>query len=278
MDLREVDENIFESVWGNEAIVLDWNPTNKEIKVYMTGVGYTTMNEKDVELMARSNISKEIARFCGKLKDFPYQIYCDMDDVLVDFVGPANARINEALESPPYGLTTLCERVLADCGKVVDLRDYKRERRAESLSELVQKLFETDLEFWRSLPFNREGAKVWRVIATFEKRPMLLTSPMDKGGSFTSHIGKKYWVKSNLNTLDTYEWDKRIIFEHKKYEYAKTDGQPNVLIDDFPRKVDPFNEHGGFGILHIDAQTTLTKLEEIYDAYYSQNPKTPTED
>lgn len=278
MDLKEVDENIFQSVWGNEAIVLDWNPTNQQIKVYMTGVGYTTMNEKDVELMARSNISKEIARFCGKLKDFPYQIYCDMDDVLVDFVGPANARINEALENPPYGLTTLCERVLADCGKVVDLRDYKRERRAESLSELVQKLFETDLEFWRSLPFNREGAKVWRVIATFEKRPMLLTSPMDKGGSFTSHIGKKYWVKSNLNTLDTYEWDKRIIFEHKKYEYAKTDGQPNVLIDDFPRKVDPFNEHGGFGILHIDAQTTLTKLEEIYDAYYSQNPKTPTED
>lgn len=278
MDLREVDENIFESVWGNEAIVLDWNPTNKKIKVYMTGVGYTTMNESDVELIGRSNISKEIARLCGKLKDFPYQIYCDMDDVLVDFVNPANARINATLQNPPERLRTLCERVSGEYGKVIDLRDYKRDRRSESLSELVQKLFEVDLEFWKTLPFNREGAKVWRVIATFEKQPMILTSPMDKGGSFTSHIGKKYWVKTNLNTLDTNEWDKRIIFEHKKYEYAKTDGQSNVLIDDFPRKVDPFNEHGGFGILHIDAQTTLTKLEEIYDAYYSQNPKTSAED
>jgi hypothetical protein len=42
--------------------------------------------------------------------------------------------------------------------------------------------------------------------------------------------------------------------------------------------VEPFTAHGGIGILHTDAQTTLTKLEEIYDAYYSQNPKTPTED
>jgi hypothetical protein len=278
LDLKEVDENIFKSVWGNEAIVLDWNPTNRRIRIFMTGIGYITMNEEDVELIARSNISKEIARFCGKLKDFPYQIYCDMDDVLVDFVNPANTRINEALENPPERLRALCKRVSDDCGKVIDLRDYKREKRAESLSELVQKLFETDLEFWKTLPFNREGAKLWRVIATFEKQPMLLTSPMDKGGSFTSHIGKKYWVKTNLNALDTYEWDERMFFEHKKYEYAMQDEKPNVLIDDFVMKVEPFTAHGGIGILHTDAQTTLTKLEEIYDAYYSQNPKTPTED
>lgn len=236
------------------------------------------MNESDVHLIGRSSISRNFARLCGKLKDFPYQIYCDMDDVLVDFVNPANARINEALRNPPKALHTLCERVSADCGTKVDLRDYKREKRAESLSELVLELFHTDLDFWQKLPFSREGAKVWTVISTFQIKPMILTSPMDKLGSFTSHMGKKYWVKTNLNTLSNDEWDERMFFEHKKFEYAMTDGKPNVLIDDFVKKVEPFNVHGGIGILHTDAETTLTKLEEIYDAYYSQNPKTTTED
>ena len=38
------------------------------------------------------------------------------------------------------------------------------------------------------------------------------------------------------------------------------------IIDDFPKKVDPFNLHGGFGVLHKGiAKETIKQLEAIYN-------------
>ena len=109
---------------------------------------------------------------------------------------------------------------------------------------------------------------MWSVISKIEPLPKLLTSPMNHNGGTASAEGKILWIQKNLNRLDINRWDKRVIFSHDKYDYALQENKPCVLIDDYPRKVVPFREHGGFGVLHEGScDETLQRLEEIADEY-----------
>ena len=207
----------------------------------------------------------------GKIKYFPYQIYCDMDGVLVDFEGAATKSVNEALSNPPEGLESLCEAVRGFYGDSLDLTDIKvdKRKRPTELKVLIGKLFENDVDWWANLPFLPEGQKLWTVLSKIEPSPKLLTSPMDHNGGTASAEGKIIWVRKNLNRLDNIRWDERINFSHNKYEFAEYGNKPSVLIDDYPRKVDPFNEHGGFGILHKgNSKVTIEKLVEVFDGEF----------
>ena len=58
----------------------------------------------------------------------------------------------------------------------------------------------------------------------------------------------------------------RVTFEHNKWEYAVSDdGKQNILIDDFPSKIDPWDGAGGIGILHINANNTIKILKLLKD-------------
>ena len=49
----------------------------------------------------------------------------------------------------------------------------------------------------------------------------------------------------------------------KKYKYAKTKpAVQNILIDDTKKKLDPWIEAGGIGILHTSAASTISELKE----------------
>ena len=131
------------------------------------------------------------------IKYFPYQIYCDMDGVLVDFEGAATKSINEALLNPPKGTEALCEAVRGFYGDSLDLSDIKvgKQKRPHELKVLIGELFENDMDWWANLPFLEEGRKLWSVISKIEPMPMLLTSPMDHNGGTASAKGKILWVK-----------------------------------------------------------------------------------
>ena len=54
----------------------------------------------------------------------------------------------------------------------------------------------------------------------------------------------------------------KVNFAHDKYKFAVSpEGKPNILIDDFKTKVEPFTAAGGIGILHISAENTIKLLE-----------------
>ena len=225
----------------------------------------------DLQLVRRSPENKERLMSLGKIKYFPHQIFCDMDGVLVDFEGAATKSVNEALSNPPEGLESLCEAVRGFYGDSLDLTDIKvdKRKRPTELKDLIGELFENDMDWWANLPFLPEGRKLWSVLSKIEPSPMLLTSPMDHNGGTASEKGKIIWVRKNLNILDNIRWDERINFSHNKYEFAKFNDEPSVLIDDYPRKVDPFNEHGGFGVLHKGcSKETIKNLEEIFDGSF----------
>ena len=84
---------------------------------------------------------------------------------------------------------------------------------------------------------------------------------MDKGGKTGSLPGKRRWVEKNLKISGD-----RITFEHEKWKYAVSDDEKqNILIDDFPSKIDPWDGAGGIGILHINADNTIKILQLLKD-------------
>lgn len=208
----------------------------------------------------------------SKIKYFPYQVYCDMDGVLVDFEGAASKSITEALEHPPEALESLCRAVEREYGSKVDLTEIKQynKPRLPELKLLIGKLFEWDKQWWADLPFLEEGKKLWSVLSKMEPAPILLTTPMDHNGGSASAEGKVLWVQKNLNPLGTIRWEKTMTLSHEKFKYAVNSDtlQRAVLIDDFPKNVDPFNNCGGIGILHKgNSDDTLSSLVEVVNDF-----------
>ncbi len=197
-------------------------------------------------------------------KDFPYQVYCDMDGVLVDFEYSAVDKINETLKDPTHPLTHLSEIVINELGRdYISLADLKKGRHLSSsiaVRNLMQPLLEDDEEWWANLPYLPEGKKIWNVISQFNPEPIILTSPMDQNGKKGSLEGKKRWIKANLKLDTTVE----VIFSHDKYEYATKDGKATVLIDDYEKNVRLFKDHGGFIIHHVNsAKNSLKSLAAL---------------
>jgi 5'(3')-deoxyribonucleotidase len=61
------------------------------------------------------------------------------------------------------------------------------------------------------------------------------------------------------------------IFTSKKYQYAMSNGRPNVLVDDFNYYLQTWAKHGGIAVKHSDESTdhTIMQLEKIYKPYLS---------
>ena len=196
--------------------------------------------------------------------NYPHQVYCDMDGVLVDFEYSAVDKINETLKDLSHPLAHLAEIVIQELGRdYITLADLKKGRHLSSsiaVRNLMQPLLEDDEEWWANLPFLEEGKKIWEVISKFNPKPIILTSPMDQNGKKGSIEGKKRWIKTNLQLSTNVE----VIFSHDKYEYAMKDGNPTILIDDYEKNVRLFKESGGHIIHHSDsASDSLTTLKNL---------------
>jgi len=177
-----------------------------------------------------------------------YQIYCDMDGVLVDFVEGALKHINKKLQNGE------AEELKAEIG-----RDHITEEDIDIISpnKAVRKYMRKELsdhaDFWRDLEWMQGGKELWSYIAPHG--PYILTTPMRYG----SEIGKQEWIDKNLNPPPP----EKIFMEPDKSPWAVTDGKPNILIDDWEKNTIPWNEAGGIAILHTDTRKTIQELEEI---------------
>jgi hypothetical protein len=76
--------------------------------------------------------------------------------------------------------------------------------------------------------------------------------------------GKKDWLdQHNPGSSKTARFTKR------KFQYAITNGVPNVLVDDFNYYLRSWADAGGIAVKHSDATTdhTIKQLEKIYARY-----------
>tara|TARA_Y100001963_G_scaffold136149_1_gene198515 strand:- start:2105 stop:2680 length:576 start_codon:yes stop_codon:yes gene_type:complete len=172
-----------------------------------------------------------------------YEIYCDMDGVLVDFELGTVEYITSDLKTGKA--PELEEELGRDYITVEDIKSNKAVR------NYMYKELEHNAEFWENLPWIENGPELWAAIAPHN--PNILTTPMGYG----SEIGKQAWIDKNLNPPP-----KKVFMSREKYRWANKN---SILIDDWTKNTIPWEEHEGIAILHRDSdlEKTLSTLREL---------------
>ena len=177
-----------------------------------------------------------------------YEIYSDMDGVLVDF----NARYKD--------LT----------GKDPNLHRYISFKRAQKNPELSKDeiQFQVNTEFWKpitdegigyweGMDWMPDGKKYWNYIKKYN--PKLLSAPGKISGSTkedpNSREGKRKWAEKNLPGTELV-----LASAKTKSNYAKENA---ILIDDFASNIKRWEAAGGIGILHKNANDTIQQLKKL---------------
>ena len=191
--------------------------------------------------------------------NFPYQIYCDMDGVLVDFLTGALNQINKDLKDETIVNKSIdkLRQTLSKLGRdqvtPQDLDKMDKENRLQAARKYMYSRLQDSEEFWANLPWAAGGKELWSYISRFN--PYILTAPMRGEGS---KRGKDLWIENNLIPAPV-----KVYMSHEKYNWATIGGKPNILIDDFTINTIPWEEHGGIAILHTNTNDTIKEQEGI---------------
>ena len=127
--------------------------------------------------------------YLNEEQEFPYQIYCDMDGVLVDFERGVVDYITNKLER-------------GEADELYDIinRDYVTKddlggpTRNKDIRNYMYKHLSDDTDFWANLPWMPHGQELWQILAPYD--PYILTAPMG-----ASHRRMRRHAKLSPGTL-----------------------------------------------------------------------------
>jgi len=185
-----------------------------------------------------------------------YQIFCDMDGVLVDLVGG----VNEALYSePPESASDNYRKVQAKAREVLEGQTLTSEHldkthklfKKEARNFLYRVLMD-NRRFWMGLEWLPGGKELWEYIERYD--PIILSKPTD----LQAVIGKKKWVKDHIGLPK-----ERVQIRYDKAPYAKYNGKIGVLIDDFESNTSKFKGNGGLTILYKNTRQAIKELKSF---------------
>lgn len=202
--------------------------------------GQPVVIDKEVEKKVRAFLAKPIQNPKGKewiqkslaakvnkmneAEESQYEIFCDMDGVLCDFVQ--------------------------------QWKDYHKGESPDDMRHRIGKpafddiLNGMDRKFWNTMKWMPGMQRVWNVISRYGAR--ILSAPADNPDS---PAGKLDWVKKNLSNTE-------VIFR-KSTQKQEFSGPNKILIDDLKRNIDQWRARGGIGIHHISVEKTLKELSDL---------------
>jgi len=154
------------------------------------------------------------------------QLYCDMDQVLTNFLGSAEKILGKSFSDPS----------MSDAERWEVLAKHPK--------------------FWEQLEWMSEGKKLWKAIKKYN--PYILTAVSDHHPFCVP--GKKVWIKRYLGS----KWVGRALCvkRREKMHYATGQQSPNILIDDYIRNVTEWRGAGGIGIQFTTAAKALKELKQ----------------
>ncbi len=155
-----------------------------------------------------------------------YQIYCDMDGVLVDFIDGIMRELN--LTREPY---------------------------QDEIDTFLSTMYGSSKEFWSSLEWMPEGKQIWNVLKDLNTE-ILSACPNDCKMQPSVERGKRIWCKKNLKKTTGIN----ITTRRGKMRFV---GDKTILIDDYIKNVNEWKAKGGIGIHHRSARATLSELKKI---------------
>tara|TARA_R100001082_G_C4330884_1_gene145583 strand:- start:84 stop:677 length:594 start_codon:yes stop_codon:yes gene_type:complete len=184
-----------------------------------------------------------------------YQIFCDLDGVLVDLYKGTEKEIRKEYDhAMPHEFFVKQMAARDELGNKELSESFLRERNAEfkpSVHNFFHYIMCENRDFWMDLPWTQGGKSLWQAIQPYN--PIILSRPTD----FDSIIGKKCWVDNNLDIPH-----ERVIIQKNKSEYSSFGNKVGLLIDDYDKNVNDFRQAGGEAILHNDVVDTLYQLKK----------------
>ena len=185
---------------------------------------------------------------------FPYEIYCDMDGVLVDL-----------FENGVY-LEAKDPNLRKNLEKIIEMR-WKWSKNHENPEiqaalEWIRQLLGDNRSFWANLSPLPDVLAFWEYLDSLGE-VKVLSHPWDKA----SAEGKIDWIEQYLSPKPK---NKHIFLplDGKKEIWAQNNGKPCVLIDDFPTYTEKWKENGGIAILHTSISDTIEQLDELKREFY----------
>ena len=154
-------------------------------------------------------------------EDLP-EIYCDLDEVLVDFMRGANAAVG---------------------GDFVKMDADERWNKINQVKG-----------FWANLGWKPSAKKLHDFIMRYNPHVLSAYTGRDP----TSKVGKMKWLKKNASFK---RGNIHLVKREHKQSYAITDGNPNILIDDYIKNIKEWESKGGIGIHHITVSKTISELK-----------------
>jgi len=190
-----------------------------------------------------------------QVEPISYQIYCDMDGVLVDL----EQGIEDKLVSSDLTKDIIIKALLVlHSGEVwQDLaNDSELAGGSQAIYDILNNENEEErLQFWTYLPMKSDAAELWRHIKPHN--PKILSAPWElPNGELDKACiqGKENWIDRH------YLNPEEIIITPEKQAHA----DPNhILIDDMPRYLDRWSEARGIAIKHTDTESTKKQLKDL---------------
>ena len=156
-------------------------------------------------------------------EDLP-TIYCDMDQVLCDFIGGA-----EKIIGIPFAQANKEDR----WEKIISTKD-----------------------FCANLEWMKDSKKLYQFISRYNPKILSASSRRD----VNSRPGKMKWLSKNTKIKRS---DTKLVNRADKQKFATTDGKPNILIDDFKKNIIEWEAKGGIGVHHTNVSKTIGELKRL---------------
>ncbi len=223
-------------------------------------------------------ITKKWHIFLREDNNNSFQIYCDMDGVLVDLEAGIEKRLDKKLKELSDDENTkpdVLQKAIEVHEKAIQVlhsgmfwQTLKQDPGfSDGVDAIINVLNEgTDLErknFWATLPPEPDAMELWRWLNQVLKHsPIILSAPWPRKiiGEEEPVIdqacvdGKKEWLKVLVPQ------PKDVILTLKKEEHAAGN---HILIDDMLEKyVEPWRGAGGIAVHHTSTENTKEELKE----------------
>ena len=156
-------------------------------------------------------------------EDLP-EIYCDLDEVLVDFMRGANAAVGG------------------------DFVKMDKDERWNTVNQTKG--------FWANLGWKPNAKRLHSFIIKYNPHVLSAYTGRDP----TSKVGKMKWLKKNANFK---RGNIHLVLRSQKKDFATTDDKPNILIDDYDKNIREWEAKGGIGIHHTDVGKTISELKRL---------------
>ena len=196
-----------------------------------------------------------------------YQLFCDMDGVLVNFEGGVLEHMNQRLQElkdqpdhPDYKLARSAAKELGGWDVVINKWHIARSDQEGSLKrnyrtrDFMYRLVEDDVDLWANLGWEKGGKQLWDYIKDIPGLE-ILSAPMAEG----SKVGKRIWVERELGLPAS-----KVNLADSKKPYGEWNGKQGLLIDDRDKYVNEFRAGGGIAIKHDpnNVDNTIKQLQQ----------------